>query len=406
MPATLATLDFDDHPQVRTALGETLASLVIGRAKALALDKGARRQAASLLDEAAKRSGIKGLDEVRLWQEWRNDLLARPGGRGGAFVEAAADPAGNYLRWLVDRLADPFHVSYRAVDAAARRIGVSKANLLVDIRWPQEVAWARRSRGSAEDRVAIVSQAFLLNAVKDPSAEFVRMADAFLRALDDPGYVMAPEHGYSVDEIAAGYGKPDFGPLFWRHGSVTLQDRLERMPAKDMRNAASVVRKAQASDVATRARARAASLARRANMARSVGVIEIALESGLTADGLVDAQEDFVKALETGDVPVPPDVGLPYEEFCAWLRTIRPATQDVVSPMDELISESDLLSIMSNPIRWVQSLPSDYHNLGGRNPHVFHAWLRPLANRSRPFPRDPVVDFGFRLVSDNFRIRA
>ncbi len=396
-------------PVATGLLGGTLASLVRKRADALGLDRAARRAAEDLVAHASQRmseeTGInRAFSEVRLYKEWRNDLLAKPGDDQNPWARITADPATPYMGWLDWRLAHPFHVSYRVVDAAARRMGVSTANLLVDIRWPQEVAWARRIRKSADERDVLVGHRFLLAAIADASSEFAKLAGAYAQASDDPAYVLAPEHDYAADEVAAGYGSPDFGPLFLRHGRAVLADRLGRMSAKELRASAAVARRSEDTERGNRARRRAAANVRAANMARSPGIISIAVEAGLGADGLVDAQAEFARLVEAGAVPVPPDVGLPYEEFCAWLRTAQAPSQTLLMPGDDLSGETELLGIVSNPIDWVRSLPRDYHDMGASDPRRFHRWLAPIASRERAFPRDAVVDYGFQLVAESFGI--
>jgi hypothetical protein len=388
--ADFFTVDFDRA----SAIGDGLGKMLKRRIAALEHGPDTRRAAAA----AIAKSGNRFMDEKVLWLEWRNDLLATP--RASVdFERARTDPDRNYLNWIDERTLDPYRVSYRAVDKVADRVGIEKANLLIQVRWQQEIAWAHRLRRSVDDRDAIASNLFLTKSQHDASAEFVKFADAYMEAIDDHSYVTAPEHEYDAEQIRNGFGSDAFVPVYLRRGRVAYASNLERLPAKVVKSTADNMRRLEERELAVRAAKRAAEAARRTQMARLPGMIDVALDVGLDSDGLLAAQERFVDLLEAGTMPVPIGTGLPYHEFLAWLRTTRHVKEQISREVDEVIAESDLLSIVASPVRWVAKLPPDYRLMGGDEPAVFREWVMPLMGKRRKMPRDVVADYGFHLMT-------
>lgn len=385
-------------------LAKVVAEVVIGRLDALVLTPAEHARAAAAIEGVAKATGIKGLDEQKLWAEWRRELLGCTAKDMEPLLASLDDPGSHYLAWLERRLEDPYHVSSVAFDKAVRRIGYKNGNLLVHVRWGQELAWARRLRSSSDDRDAVISQAFLVAAARDPGAEFLKLADAMIRAGDDLRYVLDPRHMYSSYEIDDGMGDGEFSPLFLRHGRMALAAKLDAMQSRDLAAAAAAVRKAQNAEVALRTRMRLAMAVRSVNLARNTGIIKVAIEVGFDSDSLAEAQEEFARDLERGEVGVGAATGLPLMEFYAWLRTRKPGRQSLGDPHAGIVASATLLSIVSRPERWLDTLPADYALMHPRDPATFHGWLQPLADGSRTFPQDPVLDYGFCLVSSNFRL--
>ena len=385
-------------------LAKVMVDAVGARSEALALGPRERAVAEAMVKRVGTETGVKGMDEGRLWSEWATELIGSKDENLDRLLEALDDPAGNYHRWLEVRLRDPYRVSLIAFMKATLRIGHKNANLLVHVRWRQELAWARRLRASPDDRDAIVAQAFLVAAARDAGAEFVKLADAMLRAGDDLKYVLDPRHMVGDEQIDDGEGDDDFVPLFMRNGRMALADKLDAMPSRDLAAAAGAARKAQAAEVAWRRRMQIGHAVRQANLARNTGIIKVALEVGFDSDGLVEAHDDFARDLESGAVATTGATGLPLMEFYAWLRTRRPGGQVVAPPHAAIVASATILSIVNRPEGWLDALPGDYALMHPRDPATFHAWLQPLADGTRTFPQDPVLDYGFHLVATNFRL--
>lgn len=351
--------------------------------------------------------GLAGLDAGRLEGEWKSDVLACPGPDGRPderlLDEVAGDPDSAFLEWLEGRLAEPYAVSYRFHQRALKRLDPEDANKFYSVVWDQEIAWARRLRSDASPKVAVLAQMFLRQVLMDSGQEFLTLASIYGQLGTDLAYRDAVEHEYTADQIRAGMGSPSFGPIFLRLYGQSKAERVDRMKPNELEALAGFARKAEADEMLRLAGGRAARTARRTPLSHLTGVISTAIEVGLDSDGLVFAESAFLAAIESGAVPVPLTVGLPYTEFLQWLRTaeIPRPREDAVHPG----RQAGLLEVLARPQRWIERLPPEYKSLGGDSVSVYRDWISPLAVGEREPPSDVLVDYGFHLVERGFTRR-
>lgn len=338
---------------------------------------------------AVKAADVPGLDPLKLYAEWRNDVMAMG---GDALAQAVSDPGKAYLGWLAERLKDPFHVTFRAVRTFGKNRDVEGVNEFVHLRWPQEVAWGHRLRASEDDRTAFFSTLFLRQAAFNPSKSFLEVAEAYESAMLDHSFATAAERAATTRSIRLGSGTTAYRPAFLRLYEVKHALSLDRMKPAEMAAAAHRARESQAID-RNRGLAEAACRAAKASpMSRLVGVIHVARETLRGPDQLVQEERAFLEAAGKGEVALLSG-GLPHFEFIKWLRA-RPAAT-AIEPADE---DPNLTRILASPTRWVESLSRDLHDLGARDPRALGSWLAPIVERQRPAPMDCVVDFGFHLL--------
>ncbi|CAH1688528.1 conserved hypothetical protein [Hyphomicrobiales bacterium] len=351
--------------------------------------------------EFVQTNGITGMSEPDLHMEWFNDVVCDASRR----ASAAQDPDGSYRAWLAQRVRDPFAVSYRTYDKMKRRWNIESVNLMINVVWHQEIAWAQRTRLSPDDRDAFLANLFLVAAAKDPSRECLRLAEAREIAAQDPAYATAIEHDFPPGQIRM---DPNIGarfvPLWLRTYRFQTAERLNTMNGTQMMHLAEKVRQMEKQERRVIVAERAVAACRRNPISRMIGVISVAIEVGWDADLLVAAEQLFLEKLLKGELTLAPDTGLPYTEFTQFVRTTpAEALADLTGPEFNLTSEADLFSVVADSRGFVNALPDNYHNLGAAEVEVFRAWLAPLATRKRAVPRDLVVDYGFHLVAQSFR---
>jgi hypothetical protein len=369
--------------------------LLLERQRRLEVADHVHERAAAVL----KADGVPGMDERRLFADWKNDIICDR--ERATFREAAADPAASYLGYVEGRIAEPYHVSYRAVRALAKQVDEDEANTFVHVRWHQELAWARRFRAGADDRVAVLSQLFLRAAAKDPCKAFADLATAWATAIDEIRFSTAPEHDLSESAIRALPGEVSYRPAFLRlyeikHGSV-----LDQMKDGNLLAAAAQARSAEEADRRGDLAAGSVAAARRSPLSRLPGVISVAAETGRGSNALVRDERRFLSDLSRGRWPKVVR-GLPYSEFLDWLRTTPPEPE----PAPVAIGDDEHLALtrlLAAPMSWLNNLPEAYRELDSHDVDTFREWAFPLSAGTAPVPLDAVADYGFHLVRKAYR---
>lgn len=381
----------------QSTVPDFLANFLLDQQQRLALPEGLRGRAADIVSQA----GVAGMSEPELQLEWFNDALCDKDLR----AKALADPAGHYLNWVEDRVKTPFRVSYRIYDKIKRLWGVEAVNLVVNVVWPQEIAWGHRLRLSNDDRVAFMANVFLVSAARDPSRECLRLAETRATAVQDPVYTMAVAHEFSPAQIRSDpHIAANFEPLFLRAYRSLVADRINAMTPAQLSHLADTVRHKEGLERKALAWKRAVMACRRSPLSRVNGVISAAIEMNYDADTLILVEEIFLAKLAAGEISVDMDVGLPYRDFISFIRqTPAGSIPETSLPVDAMASEAALFSVVANPEGFIATLPDQYHQLGAGERLKFTNWLRPIAGRQRATPRDLVCDYGFHLVNAGFR---
>lgn len=344
------------------------------------------------------------LDEEVLWTEWINDVLdewrdteAFAGADGKTVRD---DPGAAYLRWLEERLRNPFRVPARIVQATCRKLGATKGMHLALVLWGQEVAWAQRRRRSDDQELAVLSHIFVLAAMKDPAKTFTRLSAYYDDAMLVLSYAHAPEHRYQPWQIRAGMGAEDFVPVYMRFARSELAGNVERLTRQELAAAAKSARELEEAEMRDEVRNRVLTSLAGVTLSRLTGVISVGLQCGLGADDLIHAESLFVAAISAGKVPIPVDTRLPYPQFISWLRVGNFKAKEKAATLPDRRRELKLLT--SRPRRWQQELPSEYQELGAGDPDLFHRWIQPIVGGERVIPEDLVVDYGLFLVANSF----
>lgn len=373
-------------------------ALLTERVRRLAVAPSVRERAAALI----KAEGVPGMDEPRVNQDWVNDVLGDR--EASTYREASADPAGAYLSYVSDRIAQPYHVSFRAVRQLAKQTTEDETNSFVHVRWHQELAWARRLRASGEDRIAILSQLFLRAAARDPGKVFSDLAGAWSSAIDDIRFATAPEHDLSEDAIRAVVGEPSYRPAFLRHYEARHSAGLDGMSDAQIRHAASQARSAEEAERRGEMSAASVVAARRSPLSHILGVLRVAHSTGRSSCALVRDERRFLADVLRGRLPKAVH-GLPYHDFITWLY----ATPVGEPPEPVAIGDaehSEMARILAMPVSWLSRLPEAYCQLGAGEVDTFRAWASPLAAGTAPVPRDAVADYGLHLVRTRHRLPA
>ncbi len=375
--------------------GENLVTLIVERKRTLQVAAFVREEAVARI----KAEGTYGMDEPSVFSDWVNDVLADPDPRG--YAAAAAEPAKAYSAYVATRLADPFHVSYRAVRALAKRTNEVEANAFVHLRWRQELAWAQRIRGMRSAKEAVLAHTFLRSAARNPSREFCDLAQAWDAAKEDGSFLRSSSHDLTAHEIRHGNKMPCHKPVFLGLTNQRKGEKLERMGLERLSGAANAARKVEEDEIRGVFASKAANAARRNPLCRIMGIIGVAIETARGPDLLVAEERRFLVELERGKVRCG-TAGLPYNEFVDWLRA-TPAGEEPPPPQPYDDACHVLAQHLIRPSAWLAALPDDYIHAGAMDATTYRSWIHPIASREVPTPRDLVCSYGFHLARLTYR---
>ncbi len=370
------------------------APLVAKAIRALAVSPQVMAEVAAACEAAGSREADAA---AKLHREWVNDTVVAVG--RAWFRAAALDPDATFLAWAVARLGDPFHVTYRAREVSRATHGDETALLFGEVRWHQEVAWAHRMRGSDNDRIAILAETWLTAARRDPAKLFRAIVDIYAdEAATDQDYARSSFHLLDADEIRA--GKVDdlhWRPLWLRFAERAFGSKLNAMSRAQHAQLATRVREAEWRDRTGRVRRRVADGLRARRPSLVVGVMQQAVQAGLSSDDLVQAEDAFVRSVENGDTDLAATPLAPWKAFAAtlgpWAGRADPPSPEEAARRIEAIEQM--------PPTWASTLPEDVRSLRATDRARLVAWFDAVArDGTRTPPADPAVDYGMWLVED------
>lgn len=344
---------------------------------------------------AAASHGVRDPDAAqRLYREWVNDTVMTVS--TAWFRSVARDPDGAFLSWTEERLADPYHVSCRAHDTARAAHGEEAALLFSRVRWRQEVAWARRMRGSDNDRIAVLAETWLVAARRDPAKLFRGVMDTFAaEGLADPVYAASAFHLLSGDEILDGrVDDQHWRPLWLRFADREFGRSVNGMARAQMAQLAARARESEWRERVARSRSRQACAVRARRPSLMLAVLRAAAENGLSSDDLVQAEAAFVLGIETGDIDLAAHPRSAWQVFALRL----PAWAGRADPPDteERARRADALDQLTPG--WAAALPGEFQDAGASQRRLL-AWFDAVAlDGTRTPPADPCVDYGMWLV--------
>lgn len=365
--------------------GKAMMEMIVERLADLSISPEAEAEALAIVKSAA----TPGFDPAKLYAEWRSDVLASG---DGEFDEARVDPSQSYLTWLAERVADPYRISFRAVQAFTKGRDVEGVNEFVHLRWGQELAWGHRLRASPDDRVAFLSSLFLRQVAFNGYKAFIDVAEAFESATADFAFASATEHRMTPKAIRLGTDETAYRPAFLRLYEVRFSSQLDAMLPEQLMASAAKARQAQATDRNLYLSVSALKAARESRLSRLLSVIKVGMDTLRSPDQLVAAETTFLEAMSRGEVELASG-GLPHLEFIRWLR----ATEPVVVPPERAF-DPGYPRILGAPGHWADRLSRDFHEIGARDRDTLSSWLSPIVSRARSIPMDCVTDYGYHLL--------
>ncbi len=337
-------------------------------------------------------SPLNGKDALkRLRREWMNDVLQRD----DMFGDAIKSPNAKFLTWISTRVRDPFHVTYRAAEKAARLYSPEFANLMHFVRWRQEVAWAERMRGDDNDRIAVLSFLFFTSSTADPAKAFLGLCESYMLSMSAGGtnYVNHPNHRLTPDQILAGEGEQGWVPLFVGYAERTVGRQLVEMPPARFAKLAAHARNEERAARRRRSAAGIVARIRQSPMSRLPGLIFEAVRYRLGSNDLVALENAFLLSVEQGEVEL--NGSDPYPAF---LRYLQAHSGDRMLPPEDSEAMRRIASIRTLNNEWLSGLSSDLKQFGGGDGRVLAKWRMQVMRGDREAPVDPLVDYAFFLI--------
>lgn len=372
------------------------ANLLRKRVSRLQLAPETMAKAESVLAETAL--SMAGAAE-QLRKEWLNDLVASTD--AGAFSHATRDPDNHFLAWLKDRARNPFHVSYRAVDSLAQRLGPEIAARVALVIWPQEIAWAQRFRVSENPVTATKAAMFLREAVGNPSRLFGKIADLYGDALIKSSYSDHIAHDYSPIDIRLEPDMPEFSPLFLTYAARSYSDLLLEMPREKIEALANRAHKDEMNDRGLIEAQNALEKIERFPMRRMQSVVSLSISLGLTPNSLFLAETGFLSLLKDGEISI-------VDDAVATFASLLSSDID----RERLIHLGDKPTIDAEEIQWgiahldknwLSKLPSSQQKEGKSLLPYMEKWQFAIVEDQRETPYDPISDFCFFLSKEKNR---
>lgn len=372
---------------------EAKAALLRRRVAALALPANAMETAQKVIEAAGMR--LPGAAE-ELRKEWLNDMVA--GTDAAEFRHAARDPGKHFVAWIGERAKNRYHVTWRAVDSVARRLGADVASKLILVSWPQEIAWAQRLRLSDNPVIATKAAMFLREAEGSPAKVFGKISDLYAEAVVRLGYSESPAQDLSPFDIRFGTSLPDFNPLFLRYAARNYaqigsmpRERLEKLAARAARDERQE-RLAVASETAV-------SAARRFPMRRMLSTVTLAAGLGMSANQLYLAEEAFLARLSAGAIEIETGGRAPQAAFVAAIASPEERMALLAQAATPDLEETEVLWDIANmDRRWLDRLPESYSKWSHRWASAMEGWQAAVVHGEREAPYDPISDFGFYLT--------
>lgn len=356
----------------------------------------------SLLVEASeiiRNSGMKVADAVtNLRKEWLNDLVATTDSI--EFKRAVSNPGAHFLAFVGERAKKPYHVTYRAVEAVARRFGSDLASRFTHIVWPQEIAWAQRLRLDVNPNTATRAAMFLRETEGNPAKIFSKIADLYSDAVAKIGYTENPAHELSVVEIRFDDIVPEFNPLFLKYASRHYSEILQNMSRDKVEILAARAAKDERQDRSLITARKVVETTRRFPMRRLPNVISLAKSIELTSNELYQIEKSFLVKMERGEIELEQGLNSPHIAFVSTMLD--------ENSRNELLSISHLPDVNFSNIqwevanisgrRWVKDLPPAYSKWTDIAQNEVEKWQLAIVEERRPVPFDLISDFGFWLM--------
>lgn len=373
---------------------EAKARLLRRRVAALSLPPEAITEAAGIIE--ANGMKLPGATET-LRIEWLNDMVATDS--PAKFGHAARNPRVHFVEWAKQRSLNRYHVTYRSVDAVARRLGADAASRLAMVIWPQEIAWAQRMRTFSNPSVATKAALFLREAEGRPGHVFEKLADVFSDAFIKSDYTGNPAHALSVSDIRFSSSIPEFTPLFLRYAARAYSEKLLGMSRDRITGLAVIAARDEMSDRNFEAAQYSSKIVKASPMRRMVPLIAAAMRCGISPNEMFMLEMAFVTRLDSGLIPIELGTGSPHAAFLREIENPESRAELLLAapPLQES-HEPDILAwgvVNLRPASWLREIPDSIRILSDKPKALMERWQVEIAEDRRSAPIDPVSDFGF-----------
>lgn len=334
---------------------------------------------------------------LKFYREWVNDvliLLGRP-----QFNIARCEPDKSFLLWLDRRLNDPFHVTLRAHDAVRAEFGDELALLFSEIRWTQEIAWAKRMRGSDNDRIVMLAELCLKAARRDPAKMFRELVWVYVNeAAMDIAYKESPFHMLEERDILNGTVEDDhWRPLWLRFAEKAFGKSISAMSRAQMTAVTEKIRESEWKERTARIRYGQADKLRSQRPCLMNAVLTMAIEQGLSSDDVVFAEKEFIALVEKGEIDLS---NSPQPAWRLFMNQLSGWAETAPSPAEDE-RRLRLATVRNLSPAWSDTLPENFLVLGGDDQVNVIEWYEAIVETGeRMPPLDPVVDYGMYLLEE------
>jgi hypothetical protein len=332
----------------------------------------------------------------RFRKEWLNDVISLYG--KDIFESILKDPDGDFLKWLTDKLTNPYMPSHRAIRYIGQQYGFQISSLFINVRWYQEVAWAKRMRMSSNDITSCLAETWLKITKRDPD----RMIKGILAIYSqdgilDPQYRDSALHFLAPEEIANS-AEPPWRPLWLRFAEKEFKNFVVATTSARRKQLADKIRNTQMLERDDKEFKVKVEKYKKHRLSLRISIISKALQSGLSSDDLLEAETYFLSGLENGKIAFPKaNISI------TQMFSISLPKWACIAPVPS--SEESLRRIhviQEIEPRWVKTLPFDIQTLGGTKTDLLFKWHDGITSQpaTRLPPLDPTLDFCMFIVEN------
>ena len=354
------------------------------RVKSLKLSSSALKRAEMMLNDVPKPA--EALSRYR--KEWINDTIALG---GHEFEKASANPDQHFLAWIDRRHYDPQFVPLSAVERAAEAWSGNEVVPLLQVTWPQELAWADFLLASDDDDLAAAADLFIEAVRRNPGLAFFRLVetvrDLSLERIDQMN--RSTNQSLTPDEIRDGKGELPWRPFFVDSISADFKLEPKHLIAFARRGRARA--KSRQQEVLRR---RIIEAAEKPMALLNLHILKSAAKHGLSSDQLVSAQDRFRAYLNgNSSVDLSEYAHRPLDLFADYLASV-PGTD---APNPNYSFRDKAIAINSVRAR-IRLLPAELAELGASSRGLRSSWESLVVDMLRTPHRNPLIDYALYVV--------
>ena len=331
-------------------------------------------------------------------KDWLNDVVSLYGKE--IFETIMENPNQDFLRWLTDRIDNPYLPGHRAIRFAGQHYGFQITSLFNNVRWHQEIAWAKRMRVSEDDITACLAETWLKLTKRDPDRMFKGLLEVYTQdGIIDPRYRDSNLHFLSPDEIENS-SEPPWKPLWLRFSEKEFKNFITATTSARRGQLADKIRSTQLNEKTSKQVLDKIDRYRKHRLVLRISVLSKAIQSGLSSDDLLEAESNFLDGLETGRLDFPKGNLSVSQMFSASL----PKWAGIAVAPNETEFFRRLRVVENIEPRWAKNLPFDIQTLGGTKVDLLFKWFDTITSDkpTRLAPLDPLLDFSLFIVEDTY----